>query len=45
MNDGTSIGGFYEVAQRVVRIGLEHPDWRAEIYLQLCKQTTYHPFL
>lgn len=31
------------LAQRIVRTGIEYEDWRDEIYLQLCKQTTFHP--
>ena len=31
------------LAQRIVRTGIDYEDWRDEIYLQLCKQTTFHP--
>ena len=26
-----------------MRTGINHEEWRDEIYLQLCKQTNFHP--
>lgn len=43
MNDEKCSGPPSLLAQLIVRTGIQHEDWRDEVYMQLCKQTTNHP--